>query len=141
MASWLLLDFSGDNLGVRNLGSGLSNSSVPSWEASVGRVSVIGPTAVAAGFTNDSPFAFSSTAFAVEGGEEVLTCKELYQSIKTCVPETGMHAISTVKRYVEEEVIVLDYGQQGARVCSAKHPSRMMCYLLGYRNSVMFSNK
>ncbi|GFU40946.1 hypothetical protein NPIL_338581 [Nephila pilipes] len=30
-----------------------------------------GPTAVAAGFTDDSPFAFSSTAFAVEGGEEV----------------------------------------------------------------------
>ncbi|GFU35538.1 hypothetical protein NPIL_419431 [Nephila pilipes] len=49
----------------------VKNSSVSSSEASVGRESVIGPTAVAAGFTDDSPFAFSSTAFAVEGGEEV----------------------------------------------------------------------
>ncbi|GFT62087.1 glutamyl aminopeptidase, partial [Nephila pilipes] len=48
----------------------VKNSSVSSSEASVGRESVIGPTAVAAGFTDDSPFAFSSTAFAVEGGEE-----------------------------------------------------------------------
>ncbi|GFS82656.1 hypothetical protein NPIL_700681 [Nephila pilipes] len=50
----------------------VKNSSVSSWEASVGRESVISPTAVAAGFTNDSPFSFSSTAFAVEGGEEVV---------------------------------------------------------------------
>ncbi|GFS72588.1 cytochrome P450 4C1, partial [Nephila pilipes] len=49
----------------------IKNSSVSSSEASVGRESVIGPTAVAAGFTDDSPFAFSSTAFAVEGEEEV----------------------------------------------------------------------
>ncbi|GFS85174.1 hypothetical protein NPIL_379251 [Nephila pilipes] len=49
----------------------VKNSSVSSWEASVGRESFIGPTAVAAGFTDDSPFAFSSTAFAVEGGEKV----------------------------------------------------------------------
>ncbi|GFU32934.1 hypothetical protein NPIL_356311 [Nephila pilipes] len=50
----------------------VKNSSVSSSEASVGRESVVGPTAVAAGFTDDSPFAFSSTAFAVEGGEEVV---------------------------------------------------------------------
>ncbi|GFT10150.1 hypothetical protein NPIL_149171 [Nephila pilipes] len=47
----------------------VKNSSVSSSEASVGRESVIGPTAVAAEFTDDSPFAFSSTSFAVE--EEV----------------------------------------------------------------------
>ncbi|GFT98027.1 hypothetical protein NPIL_21541 [Nephila pilipes] len=47
----------------------VKNNSASSWEASVSRESVIGPTAVAAGFTEDSPFAFSSTAFAVEGGE------------------------------------------------------------------------
>ncbi|GFT49902.1 hypothetical protein NPIL_241261 [Nephila pilipes] len=50
----------------------VKNSSVSSWEASVDRESVIDPTAVAAGLTDDSPFAFSSTAFAVEGGEEVV---------------------------------------------------------------------
>ncbi|GFU07715.1 hypothetical protein NPIL_350801 [Nephila pilipes] len=50
----------------------LLHDSVSSWEASVGKESVIGPTAVAAGFTDDSAFAFSSTAFAVEGGEEVV---------------------------------------------------------------------
>ncbi|GFT07399.1 hypothetical protein NPIL_493041 [Nephila pilipes] len=50
----------------------VKNNSVSSWEASVGRESVIDPTAVAAGFTEDSPFAFSSTAFAVEGGGEVV---------------------------------------------------------------------
>ncbi|GFS89026.1 hypothetical protein NPIL_473411 [Nephila pilipes] len=59
MASWLLLDLSRDNFGVRNLGSSLSRISHrphSSW----------------AGFTDDSTFAFSSTAFAVEGGEEVV---------------------------------------------------------------------
>ncbi|GFT65404.1 hypothetical protein NPIL_90511, partial [Nephila pilipes] len=34
----------------------VKNNSVSSWKASLGRELVIGPTAVVAGFTEDSPF-------------------------------------------------------------------------------------
>ncbi|GFU46025.1 hypothetical protein NPIL_628701 [Nephila pilipes] len=45
--------------------------SVSSYEASIGRVAIIGSTAIAAGFTVDSLCEFPSTAFVVGSGELV----------------------------------------------------------------------